>query len=250
MVQRLEELRSRLEALEAEVTHQCGTVPKDIGTEDSWQDATGARPYDRDFSKIGTSKVRPRFQNAISSSKSVLNARNDRNDRATVSSLISRLKALDAQRTAERASLQHAIQQERRRAFKSEESARRVLDRLDFREGEVRHLKQALRRRDDLMASLRDQIQELEAGLEKAEKVECLEGKAGIVAVYAYHIFRELLWRCTESTLFTSFCRCFELLLCEITCDNGAEMAATAHCFLQKREMLCKSKCEKRRKRY
>jgi hypothetical protein len=118
----------------------------------------------------------PRFQSTISSSKSVLNSQSH-GDAATVSGLFSRIREEEQKRTSERASLQMQLQKEKQRAHHAETAARRAEDQRDFRLGEVRHLKAALKRRDDVVTSLQDQVREMEVGISYADAVQLAQGK-------------------------------------------------------------------------
>ena len=73
--------------------------------------------------------------------------------------------------------MQLQIQKDKRRAQAAEATARRAEDQRDYRVGEVRHLKAALQRRDDVITSLQDQVRELEVGVACAEAVQLAEGK-------------------------------------------------------------------------
>jgi len=118
----------------------------------------------------------PRFQSAISPSKSILKV-TPNGDAATVSGLLSRLREEEQKRTSERASLQLQLQKEKQRAHHAETAARRAEDQRDFRLGEVRHLKAALKRRDDVITSLQDQVREMEVGISYADAVQLAQGK-------------------------------------------------------------------------
>lgn len=117
-----------------------------------------------------------RFQSAISSSKSVLNS-HPTGDAATVSGLLSRLREEEQKRISERAALQMQLQKEKQRALHAETAARRAEDQRDFRLGEVTHLKAALKRRDDVITSLQDQVREMEVGISYADAVQLAHGK-------------------------------------------------------------------------
>jgi len=118
----------------------------------------------------------PRFQSAISPSKSILKF-NSNGDAETVSGLLSRLREEEQKRTSERASLQMQLQKEKQRSHRAETAARRAEDQRDFRLGEVRHLKAALKRRDDVITSLQDQVREMEVGISYADAVQLAQGK-------------------------------------------------------------------------
>ena len=118
----------------------------------------------------------PRFQSAISPSKSILNS-HTHGDAATVSGLLSRLREEEQKRISERASLQMQLQKEKQRAHHAETAARRAEDQRDFRLGEVRHLKAALKCRDDVITSLQDQVREMEVGISYADAVQLAQGK-------------------------------------------------------------------------
>jgi hypothetical protein len=118
----------------------------------------------------------PRFHSTISPSKSILKAHSN-GDAATVSGLLSRLREEEQKRTSERAALQMQLQKEKHRANNAETAARRAEDQRDFRLGEVRHLKAALKRRDDVITSLQDQVREMEVGISYADAVQLAQGK-------------------------------------------------------------------------
>ena len=132
-------------------------------------------------------KQQPRFQTAINPSKGALNGgAAAKGDAATVSGLLTRLKEGERQRTSERASLQLQIQKERQRAQNAEAASRRAADQRDFRLGEVRHLKAALQRRDDMITDLQDNVRDLEVGVSCAEAVQAAEGK-GSLFFFIFH---------------------------------------------------------------
>ena len=122
-------------------------------------------------------KKQPRFQTAINLSKSTLNISAASGDAATVGGLLARLRDEEHRHIAERAAMQLQIQKDKRRAQAAEATARRAEDQRDYRVGEVRHLKAALQRRDDVITSLQDQVRELEVGVACAEAVQLAEGK-------------------------------------------------------------------------
>ena len=129
-------------------------------------------------------KKQPRFQNAINPSKSLLKAAAS-GDAATVSGLLCRLREEEDQHTSERASLQLQLKKESQRALKAEAAVRRAEDQRDFRLGEVRHLKAALQRRDDLITALQDQVRELEVGVTLADALQTAEGKKNVTGFEA-----------------------------------------------------------------
>jgi chromosome segregation ATPase len=184
MSRRFQDLRARLEVLEAEITK---------GTRDNHDAPTNfshhryhtkemKHPMTHKNRRVRTNNCKPRFQATINPTNSVLHRRPD-SDAAAVASLLARLREVEAQRVSERGSLQLAAQKERQRAHRAEEAARQVSERLDFREGEVRHLKAALKRRDDMVTALQDQVRELEIGIAHAAKVQELEGRTGWVGL-------------------------------------------------------------------
>ncbi|KAH7618777.1 hypothetical protein NADE_005626 [Nannochloris sp. 'desiccata'] len=118
----------------------------------------------------------PRFQSTISPSKSNLKF-HPNGDAATVSGLLSRLREEEQKRTSERAALQMQVQKEKQRAHHAEAAARRAEDQRDFRLGEVRHLKAALKRRDDVITSLQDQVRDMEVGISYADAVQLAQGE-------------------------------------------------------------------------
>lgn len=117
-----------------------------------------------------------RFHTAIGPGKSALRGP-PAGDAATVSGLLARLRDEERARVAERAALQLAAQKERQRAQRAEAATRRAEEQREFRLGEVRHLKAALQRRDDVISSLQDQVRELEIGAAAAEAVQQAEGE-------------------------------------------------------------------------
>ena len=98
-------------------------------------------------------------------------------DAATVGGLLARLREEENRHIAERAAMQLQLQKEKRRAQAAETKERRAEDQRDYRVGEVKHLKAALQRRDEVITSLQDQVRELEVGVACAEAVQVAEGK-------------------------------------------------------------------------
>jgi hypothetical protein len=97
---------------------------------------------------------------------------------ATVSGLLSRLRTSEAQWAAERGALQLAVKEQRQRAQQAAAAARRAEEQRDFRLGEVRHLKEALKRRDDVIVGLQDTVRELEVGVAAADATQRAEGES------------------------------------------------------------------------
>lgn len=86
--------------------------------------------------------------------------------------LLARLRAQETQHASDKGAMQLQLQRERQRAQRAEEAARRAEGQRDFRLEEVRHLKAALKRRDDVITSLEDQLRELEVDAVRAEDLQ------------------------------------------------------------------------------
>lgn len=185
MDSRFEGLRNRLQDLQEQLlASQVAGDPKVRGTTST---TTVLKTTQRSITRqCKTYKLReneapqkkqPRFQTAINPSKSTLKISSATGDAATVGGLLARLREEENRNIAERAAMQLQLQKEKRRAQTAETAARRAEDQRDFRVGEVRHLKAALQRRDDVITSLQDQVRELEVGVACAEAVQLAEGK-------------------------------------------------------------------------
>lgn len=173
MFDRFEELKSRLKSLEADVNRRC-IGPKNSSFELSKMKAHTYNP--KIIQESRPRSDRPKFQNNISSSQSPLKIRTNRGDQAAVSSLLAQVKELDSKRIAEKASLQHTANLEKQRAFKAEKIARKASQKLEFKDKEVRHLKSALQRRDDMILSLQDEVRKLQAASARIEDIRWIEG--------------------------------------------------------------------------
>lgn len=88
------------------------------------------------------------------------------------------MRASEAQWAADRGALQLAVKEQRQRAQRAAAAAHRAEEQRDFRVGQVRHLKEALKRRDDVIVGLQDEVRELEVGVAAAEAVQRAEGEA------------------------------------------------------------------------
>ncbi|GAB4820665.1 hypothetical protein N2152v2_007711 [Parachlorella kessleri] len=112
-------------------------------------------------SHVTSSSDRPAFKAVVPPSKSILRASTNQLP-SGAGPAFARLKEEEAKWAAQKGELQMLLNKEKKRRLQLESELKRAQEMHQYRLGEVKHLKAALKQRDDQIVELKDQVRELE----------------------------------------------------------------------------------------